>query len=124
MYKTLLVNELIEEGLTLIKKLEEERFPIKAAFWFQIDETEWRLIIASPVVDREGPRGAYEKLLKVFEKVAVRHLSFFNVTMLSPRDERYKEIRRSALGSGRIGRGPANGPIEPMALLNAYVYRA
>jgi hypothetical protein len=118
MYTTFLVNELIDEGRTLIEKLEEERFPMKAAFWFQIDESEWRLIIASPVVDRDGPRGAYERLLKVFQRVPVRQLTFFNITMLSPRDEHYKEMRRSALGANR------NGHIENTAFYKAYVYRA
>jgi len=38
MYKTILVNESIEDGEKLIKKLEERKFPIIAAFWRYLDE--------------------------------------------------------------------------------------
>jgi len=50
----------IEGGARLLKALDKAGFDIHAALWIYLpDPEEWRLMIASPLVDQEGPKKAY-----------------------------------------------------------------
>ena len=60
MDKTTLVEIDIEGGERLLKALDKADLDIRAALWFYFsDSDKWRLIIAFPLVDQEGPRKAY-----------------------------------------------------------------
>ena len=77
MYKTLLVEELVKEGETLIKELEKRRLRIAAALWRYIEDLDrWRLIIVfSSLVDREGPLRAYTRIQEVLTEMNPKELS-------------------------------------------------
>ena len=56
---TILVD--IEKGKELLKALDKKGVNVRTAFWRYIPEaSEWRLVLAMPLVDREGPRAGYE----------------------------------------------------------------
>ena len=60
MDKTTLVKEYIEEGKRIIESLDQQSLNINAAMWFYLEDLEeWRLFIASPVVDDKGPKEVY-----------------------------------------------------------------
>jgi hypothetical protein len=63
----------INEGRRLIRALCESRFDVVAAFWlFSSDSDRWRLLIASPIRDREGGVQAYSRLGSVYDSIDFR----------------------------------------------------
>jgi len=60
---------LLYEGKLLLELLDEEKgIPITAAFWLLDSENRtWRYILASPIVDTQGPLEAYKILYKIFQ---------------------------------------------------------
>lgn len=67
-----LVDEEIRLGREIVESLEEADLPFRAALWYFAPEFEdWRLLIATPLVRKEGPRRAYERL----QKALLRHPS-------------------------------------------------
>ena len=69
MVTTVLVEEKIEEAKTLIRELQNTRLPISAAFWnYLVEPEEWRLVIASPLVDSKGPKAVYTRVNETIRK--------------------------------------------------------
>ena len=82
MVKTILVERDLEEGRRLLERLDVKeaetapasgrtraatlprtKVPVQAAFWWYLPESqEWRLIIATPLVDSYGPLSVYTKI--------------------------------------------------------------
>lgn len=58
----LLTDDMIDRGSELVKKLDEVKLPVNGAFWFFFPESSsWRLMIASPLVSRLGPKQVYSR---------------------------------------------------------------
>ena len=58
-----LVGAQIDAGKRVMVVLDRERFRVDAALSFYYPEpAEWRLLIASPLVDRFGPMSTYQRL--------------------------------------------------------------
>ena len=122
MVKTILVGEQILDGKKVLDKLRRVKFPILDAFWYQVsDSGAWRLIMASPKVAELGPIGAYTALRDILVKTKTA-LSLSDFSLRSPRDPEYLRLRKEALGLGRLGVGPASGPIRDIAFSDAYQY--
>jgi hypothetical protein len=52
-----------EIGARLIQALDEAGFEVRSALWLYQPESErWKLVIASPLVDRRGTRAAYSAI--------------------------------------------------------------
>jgi hypothetical protein len=65
------------------------------AFWqFISEDSEWRLILAWPLVDREGPRAAYEAVRCALAKDSV-DVPVWQMTVVSPSDPLVKQLRRA-----------------------------
>ena len=59
--KEALTGEMIEAGAQLIRRLDEMGVDVTSALWLLDTEiNEWRLLLASPVVSREGPLVMYD----------------------------------------------------------------
>jgi hypothetical protein len=65
-YTTLSVAD-VEFGRRLWHQLHANRkFPISGMLWLlEPDGADWHLVIASPIVDKLGPRDAYRRLVEV-----------------------------------------------------------
>jgi len=62
MDKKTLVNIDIEEGKKVINLLDNSGMKILSAFWLFLPEIqEWRLMLATPDIDKYGRRKTYEK---------------------------------------------------------------
>ena len=107
MYKTILVNESIENGEKLIKKLEERKFPIVAAFWRHLDEEGlWRLVIVSPFVGREGPLRTYGYVREAVDGLGRSvHFGLGDISVMSPSWSQFRDLRRTLEGKegSRLG---------------------
>lgn len=105
MVKTLLVDDLKSEGARLVRALRKQHFPLTAAFWFYLaDEEVWRLIIVTPLADQEGPLRTYMKIMPVFDKLKPRlRFDINNVSVMSPKWQRFRDVQRSVEGMIRLG---------------------
>ena len=113
----ILVKSEREQGWALLDMLKKEHYPISAAFWKYVsDVNEWRLFLASPLVDQVGLIAAYKKLHPVLYRVSegsADELSASNITLISPRAEqvamlkkRYGEVKPSKSHIRRVSLGP------------------
>src|SRR2546425_4358232 len=92
---TILVRLPIDEGRKLVDALEDSGIPLKAAFWLYFDEADvWRLVVASPLVDKEGPLRVYERIQEVLKKLAETiPIQLSEISAFSPNDGIVKPLR-------------------------------
>jgi hypothetical protein len=133
MAKNILVTEslsdsMIKAGAKLIERLDLEKSQVKSAFWLYIsDEKIWKLIIASPLVDSEGPRKFYKRIVAANESAEkdedVISLNDIGVTNTS---NQIVQILKIAVGTGagisgiRFSRNTING----VFIEDCYIYRS
>jgi hypothetical protein len=93
----------VEQGWKLIVELDATNFPLKAAFWAPVGEDEeWRLFIATPLVDQEGPLKAYELIQSALLKLPPPGRSFTpqleltDISVIGLEDELFKEVKAKA----------------------------
>ena len=121
-----LVEDKIKDGETLLRELDDNGVEVKAAFWFYMPEPdEWRLKIAMPLVDSQGPRAAYVRIQEaIFETTEKLALALSEISVVSPKDQLVKLLKpviRTGRGiSGiRFSRNTINGTF----IEDAYIYR-
>lgn len=130
MVKTSLVERDLKEGKRLLEALDKAKpsgspFRVRAAFWLYSPESmEWRLVVATPLVDEKGRLATYVHLGKVLDSVQPVGLSTHNISVRSPRDPLVKALRgalRIAPDSGgvRFTRNVVAGTYVE----DAYIYR-
>lgn len=126
MVKTALVEKDIEEGKRLIEELDKTNFRVQAALWFYLaDSDEWRLLIASSFVEKEGPRKSYNFIQTVLAKISPpSEISLKDISVLSPSHDLIKliklAIRTGPCISGiRFTRNVINNTL----IEDAYIYR-
>lgn len=133
MAKNILVTEslsdsMIKAGAKLIECLDLEKSQVKSAFWLYIsDEKIWKLIIASPLVDSEGPRKFYKRIVTANESAekneAIVSLNDIGVTNTS---NQIVQLLKIAIGTGdgisgiRFSRNTING----VFIEDCYIYRS
>ncbi len=65
----LLVDEDIRLGRDVVEALEKADFPHRAALWYFAPEfDDWRLVIATPLVEEIGSPRAYKRLSSILKK--------------------------------------------------------
>ncbi|HXU36076.1 MAG TPA: hypothetical protein VN937_06900 [Blastocatellia bacterium] len=114
-------------GSKKISLIPADRFRIKAAFWWYLPEaSEWRLFIATPLVDEEGPLQAFRDINTVLASRLDLHsdISLQNISVLSPKDPIIKAINKAMKilpdrEGARFTRSTLNGTFVE----DAFVYR-
>jgi len=124
MFKKVLVNDLIADGQRLVEALQRQNFPMIAAVWCHLPESlEWRLVLASPVVDQVGPMAAYTKVQSTLAKINPSQLTLSDITVISPHSEDFQNLCSLVTTPGRFSAGPANGPPRNIVFEDNYVYQ-
>jgi len=126
MDKTVLVEKEIEEGKRLIEELDKKNFNVQAALWFYMaDANEWRLLIASPYVEKEGPKKSYNFIQAVLSKLLPPpDISSRNISVVSPSHNLIKLIRVAIhTGPGISGIRFTGNVINNTLIDDAYIYR-
>jgi len=116
----------MEDGKRLIEELDKLEFPILAALWFYFPESdEWRLIIATPLIDEMGPLEAYTLLQSKLEKLkSLTEITLKDITIISPKDDLIKSLRIAIhTGSGISGIRFTGNTINQVYINDAYIYR-
>ncbi|HVI10407.1 MAG TPA: hypothetical protein VND65_19115 [Candidatus Binatia bacterium] len=87
-----LTGEDIEFGKKLWRMLRaDSRFPVCGMFWLL--EGEWHLVIASDIVDKLGPRDAYEELDKTIPFDPSEASQMLRIDLISPKSPLYVAFR-------------------------------
>ena len=85
-----LTDKMISAGTELLARLKALKVEVVAAFWhFTSDAGEWRLALATPSVDSEGPKELYGRIWSAvfeWETAPPSGLDFQRVVVLSPSD--------------------------------------
>lgn len=126
MDKTALVERDLQEGKRLIKALDEARFPVDAALWRYLPESqEWRLVIASSIYDKKGPREAYTLVQEILGKLPRTFgISLQNVSVISPQHDLIRRLHKAiSTGSSTSDIRLTRSAIGGMFIEDAYIYR-
>lgn len=125
MVKKQLVNTKISEGERLIRALDSSSFPVNSALWFLLEEEEWRLLLATPLVDLEGPRAAYESLQQFLTTPSPGYdISLEEVSLLSPTNNLLEVLRRAIVtGPGISQIRFTENSVDNVFIEDALIYR-
>jgi hypothetical protein len=118
----------MKTGAKLIERLDAKNSEIKSAFWlYYSEEKTWKLIIASPLVDSEGPREYYKRVVDAnglaSEAEDVISLNDVGVTNTS---NQIVQLLKFMISTGedisgiRFSRNTING----VFIEDAYIYRS
>src|SRR5690349_20516225 len=67
----ILVDRRIDDGERLLRALDAEGLQVTSALWLYSSEWgEWRLVLASPLVDKQGPREVYKRVQQVISTLS------------------------------------------------------
>lgn len=126
MDKTVLVEKDIQEGKRLIEALDKADFQAEAAMWFYLtDSDEWRLLIASPFVEKNGPKKAYSFIQSVLAQLSPSsEIPLKDISVLSPKDQLISLLRTAIrTGPGISGIRFTRNVINNRLIEDAYIYR-
>jgi len=95
-----LVEPQVDDGASLLAALDAANLPIHAAFWlYSSDWGEWRLMIASPLVDQGGPRKTYKRVQDALRKLPGVHIRLDQITVVGLKHPMVSALR-SAISTG------------------------
>ena len=100
--------------------------PVPAAFWHYNDEFyRWRLLIASPLVDKLGPKSVYTRVQAVIHELDLRdELSLWVVSVVSPKETVVEALKSSLRLEPYFSEIRLAGEaIENRDLEDEYIYR-
>jgi hypothetical protein len=119
-----LTDEMIAAGAELTKALDRAQWPVGASFWlFDPEINLWRLVLASPKVDQEGPLKSYRHVNEVLRRMSIA-VPLASVSVVSPNHPNVRAFQsvypedRDMKGR-RVFRTAINGRF----IDDAYVYR-
>lgn len=133
MVETSLVESDIQSGRTLLDELRKTdsqfsvpHFLVRSAFWlYRPDAFNWRLFIATPLVDQRGPASAYTDVQGVLRSLAKPiSISMQDISVVSPSDKLVKVMKKAAhIPAGESGVRLARIRVDDTYIDDAYVYR-
>lgn len=127
MVGTELRQELINDGATLIKRLDESGLQPDAAFWFYFSDPQvWRLVLAEVKVGKNGPKQVYRQIQRLLGKTpkAFAELSLDDIALTKPDDLLVKLLRTVVrTGPGISGIRFRHNVINGTVIEDAYIYR-
>lgn len=122
MYKTILVKTLVEEGERLVQRLEARRLHIVAALWHHFDDR-WRLVLVSPMVEREGPLRMYTRIEEALTQMEPTELSLSDISVMRPNGYEFKELRSTVERSMPVAAARGKSTPRDITFEDAYIYR-
>ncbi len=85
MDQDLLVTSAIDEGRRLLEELDNIDYIITSAFWyFNSDTNDWKLYMASPYIDTQGPTIGYSRIQDLIHKMEFSTITLMNIVVVSP----------------------------------------
>ena len=126
--KEALTREMIEAGAELTRQLDEAQLGARAVLWLYLSEyNTWRLFIALPKLNEEGPRKMYKKIQSVLAKLPGHQpqIDLSDISLLDTHDPFVTHLRSlvkpgPSISGARVSDSFANGH----SIDEAYVYRS
>jgi hypothetical protein len=89
-----LTRELKEMGRDMSLRLRERGFELVCSLWlYHPESNRWRLVLASPIVDRKGPRKAYEIIEQILQENWEMGIWLRDISAISPSDPLVQALR-------------------------------
>jgi hypothetical protein len=122
-----LTPQLITEGETLIRALDDTGVSAGAAFWFYFsDIAAWKLVLAEEKLGPEGPREVYRKIQRTIASLSseIQTLSLEDVVLTKP-DAPIVAVLKKAIQTGPdlVGIRFTNNVVDGALIEDAYIYR-
>lgn len=119
MVKGQLVERLISEGAELLRQLDRRDFPVDSMLWVHLpEEGYWRLVIASPLVQKQGGAAGYRLLNEVLRSINLAGVKLEDISLFEPDSAQLRSFRSLAAQSSTLTTGP-----EWIEYEDAIVYR-
>jgi len=121
-----LVEKDVEEGKRLIEALDNAGFQVRAVLWFYLAESdEWRFVVASPLVERKGPKEAYAFVQTVLAQLLPPSgISLEEISVVSPEYDLIRLLKTAIqTGPGISGIRFTRNTINNTFIEDAYIYR-
>ena len=124
-----LTDSMIKAGAKLIERLDAKNSEVKSAFWLYFSEEKtWKLLVASPLVDSEGPRNYYKRIVKANTVASIEEeiLSLNDVGVINAKIQIVQLLKKFMIGTGdsisgiRFSKNTING----VFIDDAYIYRS
>jgi len=118
-----LVDADIRAGRDVIAELVEAGIPLRTASWFHAPEFEdWRLMLATSLVRKEGPLAAYKRVTRVLARhESTEHFPLSQLWLVDDKDPRIdalsKYIRTTSGSEVRLTNCQVHGFFIPDALI-------
>jgi hypothetical protein len=120
-------QEMAEAGASLLQRLDSQGLDITAALWFYLESSDtWRLVIASPGVQSQGPKHVYERVQKALgSDVDESRIKLGDISVVPPDDPLIRllgiaiKTGRKDISAIRFSRNTINGQF----IQDAYIYR-
>ena len=127
MVKASLVESDIEAGRRLLNELKkiDSHFLVRSAFWLRRAETfDWRLFIATPLVDERGPASAYTDVQGALRSLKTpAWISMQDISVVSPKDKLVKLMSKSVhIPNNAPGVRFARTRLDDTYIEDAYIY--
>ena len=125
--KELLTGDMIEAGAELTRRLDSAGLEVTASLWLYLPESGlWRLKIASPEVNKFGPRKVYQKIQSVLSQLpkGLPCIALADISAVENGDPLIILLRKAIKTSdGVSGIRFSNNAINGHFIEDAYIYR-
>ena len=116
----------------LIEELDKTEFEVVMASWlYNREDDEWKLVIASPFIDKNGALAGYKFVRETLDQIpqdpeeSLRPLTTLDIVLRGSKDRFTKEFRkRVEVGRDEYPKMVRLNPIEGVPIDDAYVYRS
>lgn len=122
-----LTDSMMKAGAKLIERLDSKRSEIKSAFWLYFSEEKtWKMIIASPLVDSEGPREYYKRVVSANSEATDEEVISLNDVGVTNTSNQIVQLLNFAIKTNdgisgiRFSRNTINGTF----IEDTYIYRS
>jgi hypothetical protein len=123
-----LTDSMMKTGAKLIERLDAKNSEIKSAFWlYYSEEKTWKLIIASLLVDSEGPREYYKRVVDAngLASEAEEVISLNDVGVINTSNQIVQLLKfMISTGEGISGMRFSRNTINGVFIEDAYIYRS
>jgi len=127
MVKEMLTRQMIEAGTKLIHFLDQANVAVTASLWLYKPESNiWRLIIASPEVEANGPKKVYQKIQTILFKTREKQpgVGLGDISVVKTDDPIISLLRVAIRTGGKIsGIRFSKNTINGHFIEDAYIYR-
>lgn len=121
-----LVEPKVQAGRELVHALDSREISVPAALWWYLaDSGDWRLLLAMPLADKEGPLAAYREIDLVLRSPDLSNeLALDDISVISPGDPLVRTLGKAiATGPGLAGVRFRQNVINGLLVEDAFIYR-